>query len=156
MSDILDDLRTIVDDVAEDAVEDGSGKTDAASYVTVADVDQHHKRAKAYWAALSSDEKEAALNVATAYLDSHFEWAIGQKADAETDSPKMGDEIEHLRNRVEELEKENEKLRDIEIIQDGSHTRIHIGGSDALPLTIHRTQPDDLAICPRGFEEEQS
>ena len=51
-----------------------------------------------------------------------------------------------LRARVEELEEENEKLRNIEIIQEGSHTRICIGGSEALPITLHKSPADDFSI----------
>ena len=35
-----------------------------------------------------------------------------------------------LRERVEELERENEQLRNIEIIQEGNSIRLVIGGED--------------------------
>ena len=54
------------------------------------------------------------------------------------------DKIQRLLDRIEELEAENEKLRDIEIIQDGSHIRVVIGDSTALPFTIHRKEEGDV------------
>jgi hypothetical protein len=50
--------------------------------------------------------------------------------------------------RVVGLEEENEKLRNIEIIQDGCHTRVIIGDSSALPFTIHKK------VDPLGLHKE--
>ena len=72
------------------------------------------------------------------------------------------DKIQQLLDRIEELEAENEKLREIEIIQEGCHTRVIIGDSTALPFTIRRkeetmprecpdcgcTVPDGMSECP--------
>lgn len=62
----------------EFVVEDGSGKSDATSYASEAAADQYHEnRGNAAWALLSSDDKQTALNRATAYLDSYFDWTQG-------------------------------------------------------------------------------
>lgn len=51
-------------------VEDGTGKSNAESYVSVADADTYHtKRGHAGWAAATTGEKEAALVKATFALD---------------------------------------------------------------------------------------
>lgn len=50
-------------------VEDGTGRSDAESYTSVAEADTYFsKRANAAWAALTTENKEAALRKATDYL----------------------------------------------------------------------------------------
>jgi len=50
-------------------VEDGTAKTDAESYVSVADADTYFSnRGNAAWAALTTEQKEQALRKATDYL----------------------------------------------------------------------------------------
>jgi hypothetical protein len=50
-------------------VEDGTGKADAESYISVADADTYFTaRNNATWAALSTSDKEAALRKATDYM----------------------------------------------------------------------------------------
>lgn len=54
-------------------VEDGTGKIDAVSYVSVADTDAYHlARGNAAWAAASDASKEAALVRATSALDGMY------------------------------------------------------------------------------------
>ena len=55
-------------------VEDGTGMSDAESYVSVSDADSWHTKhqAPATWTAASTAEKEAALRQATHYLDIRF------------------------------------------------------------------------------------
>lgn len=56
-------------------VEDGTGKTDAESYISVADADTYFSnRGNVAWAALSEPGKEAALRQATDYMLSVFRW----------------------------------------------------------------------------------
>lgn len=58
---------------AEFVVEDGSGKTNANSYVSVADADQYHlNRANSEWAALSETLRQSYLVRATDYVDQRF------------------------------------------------------------------------------------
>ena len=40
------------------------------------------------------------------------------------------EEIKQLQKRIEEFEGENEKLRNIKIIQEGNSVRLEIGGED--------------------------
>ena len=50
-------------------VEDGTGKADAESYISVANADTYHaNRGNTTWATLTTDEKEQALRRATDYL----------------------------------------------------------------------------------------
>lgn len=50
-------------------VEDGTGKADAESYISVADADTYFtNRGNATWAALATDAKEQALRKATDYM----------------------------------------------------------------------------------------
>ncbi|HEX5539902.1 MAG TPA: DnaT-like ssDNA-binding protein [Methylophilaceae bacterium] len=50
-------------------VEDGSGKADSESYISVADADLYFSnRANAAWAALATPDKEASLRKATDYM----------------------------------------------------------------------------------------
>jgi hypothetical protein len=78
-------------------VEDGTGLSNATSYVAEADADQYfdnrpNHASISYWSAASSAEKQGALVEATAYLDSHYIWASGvktAKANA-LDWPRLG------------------------------------------------------------------
>lgn len=50
-------------------VEDGTGKTDAESYISVVDADAYHASiGNAAWAALTTERKEQLLRIATMYL----------------------------------------------------------------------------------------
>jgi hypothetical protein len=74
-------------------VEDGSGKSNATSYVSTADADQYHEdRGNSTWAALATDEKEVVLNRATAYIDSYFTWVHGRRTNEAQalDWPRIG------------------------------------------------------------------
>jgi hypothetical protein len=54
-------------------VEDGTGRSDAESYCSVATADTYHTAfGNAAWAALLEADKEAALRQATRYLDSKY------------------------------------------------------------------------------------
>ena len=54
-------------------VEDGTGKTNSQSYLSVADADTHHTaRGNTQWTALSTPNKETALVRATDYIDKRF------------------------------------------------------------------------------------
>jgi hypothetical protein len=54
-------------------VEDGTGKTDAESYISVADADTYfNNRGNATWAALTSTAKEQALRKATDYMQASY------------------------------------------------------------------------------------
>ncbi len=62
-------------------VEDGSGKSDAETYVSLADVDiWHTNRNDTGWAGTDA-VKEAAIRKAMDYLESRFTWATGTKGD---------------------------------------------------------------------------
>jgi len=67
-------------------VEDGSGKADANSYVSVADADAYHvdHSASTDWSGAENAVKEKALRLATQYLDVSYEgrWR-GAKADSD-------------------------------------------------------------------------
>lgn len=56
--------------------EDGTGKTDSTSYVTVANADTYHADhgAPAAWTAATTATKQAALMAATVYMDYNFKW----------------------------------------------------------------------------------
>lgn len=59
-------------------VEDGTGLESAESYASVVDADSYHsRRNNTEWAAASTAEKEAALRLATAYIDGKYrhKWA---------------------------------------------------------------------------------
>jgi hypothetical protein len=60
--------------------EDGTGKSDANSYITLTDANTYftNKGAPAAWTAASDAEKEAALITATQYLDAHYRWITGE------------------------------------------------------------------------------
>jgi len=57
-------------------VEDGSGKSNANSYVSVTNADTYHTEhgAPATWSAATTAQKQGALMVATTWLDSEFVW----------------------------------------------------------------------------------
>jgi hypothetical protein len=56
-------------------VEDGTGHTDSNSYVTIAEADAYWElRNDATWAALTDDQKTAALVQAAQYLDYSYRW----------------------------------------------------------------------------------
>ena len=74
-------------------VEDGTSKSDATSYVSVADADQYHENhGSVDWRDLSEEEKQAALIRATAYIDSYYDWVHGRKTDQDQalDWPRLG------------------------------------------------------------------
>ena len=49
-------------------IEDGTGKSNAESYISVADADTYHSnRGNTDWAALTTAEKERLLRIATDY-----------------------------------------------------------------------------------------
>lgn len=56
-------------------VEDGTGKSDANSYLSVADADSYHAdhSASASWTAATTEQKEKALRLATQYLDARYD-----------------------------------------------------------------------------------
>lgn len=57
-------------------VEDGTGKTDAESFCTVAFADSYHSnRGSTAWAALTEPAKEAALRLATDYMEQVYRLA---------------------------------------------------------------------------------
>lgn len=58
-------------------VEDGSGKADADSYLSVADADAlaAERGSPTAWTALTSPAKESALRYATEWLDGKYVWA---------------------------------------------------------------------------------
>ena len=60
-------------------VEDGTGKSDANSYISVADADAYwaDRGTPAEWTAASSGDKEEALVKATDYIDAHYRWIVG-------------------------------------------------------------------------------
>jgi hypothetical protein len=59
------------------------------------------------------------------------------------------DKAKYWETSYKRLEEENERLRNIEIIQEGCHTRITIGGIETLPMTIHKQTTEDLVVYPR-------
>jgi len=58
------------------SVEDGTGKSDATSYVSVADADTYHTSHgdPAAWSGATTAVKQAALMAATVYMDATFSW----------------------------------------------------------------------------------
>lgn len=66
-------------------VEDGTGLPDAEAYISVADADAYHAaRGNAAWAALTTPAKEAALRLATDYMEAEYgpRW-LGNRLTAE-------------------------------------------------------------------------
>jgi hypothetical protein len=62
-------------------VEDGTGLSDAESYISVADADAYitaYKGTNATWDSAATADKEVAARVATQYLDITYDW-IGDK-----------------------------------------------------------------------------
>lgn len=56
-------------------VEDGTGKSNADSYVSAADATTYHAAyGNAAWAALTDASKEVALRKATRYIDTHYKF----------------------------------------------------------------------------------
>ena len=56
-------------------VESGAGLSTANSYVSVTDADDYHTlRQNTDWSSFTTEEKQAALVYATAYIDSKFDW----------------------------------------------------------------------------------
>lgn len=56
-------------------VEDGTGKPDAESYVSVAEADAYHAaRGVTSWSAAAVDAREAALRNGTSYVDAMYAW----------------------------------------------------------------------------------
>lgn len=54
-------------------VEDGTGKADAESYISVADADTYHAaRGNTTWAALTTAVKEQSLRKATEYIEGYY------------------------------------------------------------------------------------
>jgi len=55
-------------------VEDGTGKTDADSYISVADADTYHTNhsASTDWSAATEANKEKAIRLATQYVDARY------------------------------------------------------------------------------------
>ena len=65
-------------------VEDGTGKSDAESYISVADADTYHsKRGNTAWAALATETKEVLLRKAADYMVQVYrtQWAGARKFD---------------------------------------------------------------------------
>lgn len=59
-------------------VENGSGLANANSYLSVSDADTYWaNRANSTWAAYTTDQKAAALIMATQYLDANYKWRGG-------------------------------------------------------------------------------
>jgi hypothetical protein len=87
-------------------VEDGSGKSDATSYVSLNEADQFHENhGSTDWSALSQDEKYVALISATSYIDSYFTWVHGRRTNETQalDWPRIGayDEDEYYFDETE-------------------------------------------------------
>ena len=64
--------------------EDGSGVEGATSYTTLEYADQYFENRPAhqdiaYWDAASDEAKQGALNQATAFLDTNYQWVQGYK-----------------------------------------------------------------------------
>lgn len=59
--------------------EDGTGKSDANSYISLADAETYftNRGIPAAWSAATNAEKEAALVSATQFIDANYEWATG-------------------------------------------------------------------------------
>lgn len=65
-------------------VEDGTGVTGAESYISVAAADTYFtNRGNATWAALATDDKEAALRKATDYMEGRYRWRGERVADGQ-------------------------------------------------------------------------
>lgn len=60
-------------------VEDGTGKSDATSYISVADADSYwaDRGTPTEWTAATATDKEQALVKATDYIDAHYRWISG-------------------------------------------------------------------------------
>jgi len=76
-------------------VEDGSGKSDANAYVSVADADQYNEdhNADTTWDGLSDAEKEKYIRLATQYLDMKYgrRWiGVRSNEDQALDWPRTG------------------------------------------------------------------
>lgn len=75
-------------------VEDGTGKTDANAYVSVADADTYvdnHSQDAVWSAPLSQPLKEKAIRLATQYLDAVYDWfGVPTNEDQALDWPREG------------------------------------------------------------------
>jgi hypothetical protein len=60
-------------------VEDGTGKSDANSYISVADADSYwsDRGEPTEWGAADDTTKQQALVKATSYIDAHYHWLTG-------------------------------------------------------------------------------
>ncbi len=68
-------------------IEDGTAKTDAESYCSVAAADTYHsKRGQTDWAALTTDQKEQSLRKATDYMEQVYRsrWAGYRKTNTQS------------------------------------------------------------------------
>lgn len=61
----------------EFVVEDGSGKSDATSYITKAEFTQYWENRGTDYSSLANATLEALLNLSTQYLDSNYRWLGG-------------------------------------------------------------------------------
>lgn len=73
-------------------VEDGTGKPDAESYISVSDADVYFSnRGNAVWAALAAPAKESALRQATDFMFAAYRWAGSRTTAAQAlDWPRAG------------------------------------------------------------------
>lgn len=74
-------------------VEDGTGKSNADSYCSLADAATYHTNYEQQdaWDALSDEAKEAAIRKATRYIDAHYSfYGIKQTAEQALEWPRFG------------------------------------------------------------------
>ncbi len=89
-------------------VEDGSGKSDAEAYVSVADADTYHanRSGNSTWAAAADDVKERALRLATQWLDTTYKelWAGVRWSDSQLlDWPRICVTVDSLARSSDEI-----------------------------------------------------
>jgi len=65
-------------------IEDGSGKSNANSFISVADCDSYHAlRGNTNWATLTNTEKEQAIVRATDFMQQVYSWKGSRKTDTQ-------------------------------------------------------------------------
>lgn len=113
-------------------VEDGSGKTDANSYVSVADADQYNENhdADSDWSGATTAEKEAALRKGTQYIDLSYgqQWR-GLKADQDQALDWPRSNVVDDANRAVGSDEIPQKLKDAVV----EAAVLYNGGTDPLP-----------------------
>jgi hypothetical protein len=144
-------------------VEDGSGKSDAQSYVSVTDADDYHANhsASTDWSGADTADKEKALRLATQWLDAtyHGRWkGVRFSADQALDWPRDSVELDGYVLSVSDLPQQlldatcemalKERGRGDDQEQDGE------GRADNRLEDVRGREPGDQEVQARGGPRE--